>query len=42
MKDLVDKGKLDKISEKDVYQMREYARGMIRDISRILEKKEKK
>ncbi len=42
MKDLADKGKIDKISEKDVYQMREYARGMIRDISRILEKKEKK
>ena len=42
MKDLADKGNLDKIPEKDVYQMREYARGMIRDISRILEKKEKK
>ena len=42
MKDLADKGKLDKIPEKDVYEMREYARGMIRDISRILEKKEKK
>ncbi len=39
MKNLSDKGRLDKIPERDVYQMREYVRTMIRDLSRILEKK---
>jgi predicted nucleotidyltransferase/uncharacterized protein (UPF0332 family) len=42
MKDLAEKGKIDKVPEKDVYQMREYVRGMIRDISRVLKDKEKK
>ena len=42
MKGLLDKGKLDKISERDVYQVREYARNMIREISRVLKEKELK
>jgi predicted nucleotidyltransferase/uncharacterized protein (UPF0332 family) len=42
MKELAEKGRLDKIPERDVYQMREHVRTMIRDLSRILEKKEKK
>jgi len=42
MKDLADKGNIDKVPEKDVYQMREYVRGMIRELSRVLKEKEKK
>ncbi len=41
MKDLVEKGNADKVLEKDVYQMREYVRGMIRDLSRFLKEEEK-
>jgi len=42
MKDLAEKGKLDKIPEKDVYTMREYVRNLIRDLSKVLRKEEKK
>jgi len=41
MKDLAGKGKADKIPEKDVYQMREYVRTMIRDLSRVLKEEGK-
>jgi len=39
MKDLVDKKKGEKIPDKDVYQMREYVRNMIRDLGKILNEK---
>lgn len=42
MKDLAGKGRLDKIPEKDVYQMREYVKNMIRDLSRVIKEKENK
>ncbi|HDJ96597.1 MAG TPA: nucleotidyltransferase [Candidatus Aenigmarchaeota archaeon] len=40
MKELVDKGKSDKVAEKDVYTMREYVRNLIRDLSKTLRKEE--
>ncbi len=42
MKDLAGKDKLDKVPDKDVYQMREHIRGMIRDLAKVLKKQEKK
>ena len=42
MKGLADGNKLDKVNEKDVYVMRENVRSMIRDLSRVLQKKESK
>ncbi len=42
MKGLKDKGRLDKVSEKDVYKMREYVRNLIRDLSKVLKEKENK
>lgn len=42
MKGLLENKKGDKIGEKDVYTMRESVRNMIRDLSRLLQDKEKK
>ncbi len=42
MKGLAEKKALDKVSDKDVYKMREYVRNLIRDLAKILKKKEKK
>lgn len=36
MKDLASKQRLDKVPDKDVYQMREYVRNLIRDLSKVL------
>ncbi|MEM5793216.1 MAG: nucleotidyltransferase domain-containing protein [Candidatus Aenigmatarchaeota archaeon] len=41
MKSLADKGKLDKIPERDVYQVREYAKNLIREVTRVLKEKGK-
>jgi predicted nucleotidyltransferase/uncharacterized protein (UPF0332 family) len=41
MKGLADNKKLDKVSEKDVYTMRESVRNMIRDLSRVLPQEKK-
>jgi predicted nucleotidyltransferase/uncharacterized protein (UPF0332 family) len=42
MKGQVEKQALDKVPDKDVYQMREYVRNLIRDLSKVLKKQEKK
>jgi len=42
MKGLVEKQALDKVPDKDVYQMREYVRNLIRDLAKVLKKHEKK
>lgn len=42
MKDLMGKKEFDKVSDKDVYKMREYVRNLIRDLAKILKKKEEK
>jgi uncharacterized protein (UPF0332 family) len=39
MKKLADERKLDKIPDRDVYEMREYVRKMIRDLAKILKEK---
>ena len=41
MKGLVEKQALDKVPDKDVYQMREYVRNLIRDLAKVLKKQEK-
>ena len=41
MKGLAEKQNLDKIPDKDVYQMREYVRNLIRDLAKVLKKHEK-
>jgi predicted nucleotidyltransferase/uncharacterized protein (UPF0332 family) len=41
MRDLAEKQNLDKIPDKDVYQMREYVRNLIRDLAKVLKKQEK-
>ena len=42
MKGLAEKKALDKVDDKDVYKMREYVRNLIRDLAKVLKKKEKK
>ena len=42
MKGLAEKQALDKVSDKDVYQMREYVRNLIRDLAKVLKRHEKK
>jgi len=42
MKKLADEKKIDKIADKDVYQMREYVRKLIRDLAKVLKEKEVK
>jgi len=42
MKGLMEKKEFDKVSDKDVYKMREYVRNLIRDLAKILKKKEEK
>lgn len=41
MKGLAEKQALDKVPDKDVYQMREYVRNLIRDLAKVLKKQEK-
>jgi uncharacterized protein (UPF0332 family) len=41
MKKLSDERKIDKVPDKDVYQMREYVRKLIRDLAKVLKEKEK-
>jgi predicted nucleotidyltransferase/uncharacterized protein (UPF0332 family) len=41
MKGLVEKQALDKVPDKEVYQMREYVRNLIRDLAKVLKKHEK-
>jgi predicted nucleotidyltransferase/uncharacterized protein (UPF0332 family) len=41
MKSLAEKRALDKVPDKDVYKMREYVRNLIRDLAKVLKKKEK-
>lgn len=41
MKKLADEKKIDKIADKDVYEMREYVRKLIRDLAKVLKDKEK-
>ncbi|MDI6826621.1 MAG: nucleotidyltransferase domain-containing protein [Candidatus Aenigmarchaeota archaeon] len=41
MKGLAEKQALDKVPDKDVYKMREYVRNLIRDLAKVLKKKEK-
>jgi len=41
MKGLAEKQNLDKVPDKDVYQMREYVRNLIRDLAKVLKKHEK-
>jgi len=40
MKKMVDEKKITEIADKDVYQMREYVRKLIRDLARVLKEKE--
>jgi predicted nucleotidyltransferase/uncharacterized protein (UPF0332 family) len=42
MKGLMEKKEFDKVSDKDVYKMREYVRNLIRDLAKVLKKEEKK
>lgn len=42
MKKLAESNKLDKVPDKEVYQMREYVRNLIRDLAKVLKKEEKK
>jgi predicted nucleotidyltransferase/uncharacterized protein (UPF0332 family) len=41
MKSLAEKRALDKVPDKEVYKMREYVRNLIRDLAKVLKKKEK-
>jgi predicted nucleotidyltransferase/uncharacterized protein (UPF0332 family) len=40
MKKLADERKIDQVPDKDVYEMREYVRKLIRDLSKVLKEKE--
>lgn len=42
MKQLPEKERIEKLSDKEVYRMREYVRNLIRDLAKILKEKEKK
>jgi predicted nucleotidyltransferase/uncharacterized protein (UPF0332 family) len=42
MKGLTGKKEFEKVADKDVYQMREYVRNLIRDLAKVLKTKEKK
>jgi len=41
MKGHIEKKAMDKVDDKDVYKMREYIRNLIRDLAKVLKKKEK-
>ncbi len=42
MKGSIEKKEFDKVSDKDVYKMREFVRNLIRDLAKVLKSKEKK
>ena len=41
LKKLADQKKIDQIPDKEVYEMREYVRKLIRELARVLKEKEK-